>query len=89
MDIETPMMDGVEASKRLWEIDATVMTVFVSRLQHLIGDGYAVEALDFGIKPSTYERIVPVLQRIENRYRSTPGSPIQTTKSRTAWRNPP
>lgn len=41
MDIEMPMMDGVEASKRLREIDATVMLAFVSRLQHLIGEGYA------------------------------------------------
>lgn len=67
LDIEMPMMDGLKVSQQLRAIDEFVPLVFVSKLQQFVGKGYAVEALDFVIKPISYERLCPIMKRVLSR----------------------
>lgn len=54
IDIEMPNMSGLEASKRLREVNGDVVIIFVTNLAQYAVEGYAVNAFDFIIKPVEY-----------------------------------
>ncbi len=54
MDIEMPIMDGLEAAKRLRKVDETACLIFVTKMAQLAVKGYEVSAMDFLIKPVQY-----------------------------------
>jgi DNA-binding LytR/AlgR family response regulator len=51
LDIEMPVMNGLEVSKKLRELDANVSIIFVTNFGSLAINGYDVQALDFLVKP--------------------------------------
>ena len=51
MDIEMPLMSGMEAAKALRQIDRGVTLVFVTNMVQYAVEGYAVEAFDYILKP--------------------------------------
>ena len=51
MDIDLPLMSGMEAAKALREIDRSVTLVFVTNMAQYAVEGYAVEAFDYILKP--------------------------------------
>ena len=55
MDIEMPGLDGMETARKLREADENACLLFVTRLANYAIQGYGVRALDFLIKPVTYE----------------------------------
>lgn len=65
MDIDMPMMDGMEASRRLRELDNDVALVFVTNLAQLAIKGYEVQALDFIVKPVSYYDFAMKMEKIE------------------------
>ena len=50
-----PNMNGLEASKKLREIDKIVCLIFITTLAQYAVKGYEVNALDFIVKPFQYE----------------------------------
>lgn len=52
MDIRMPMMDGMQAAKKLREADTSVLLVFVTRMGDYAIQGYDVGATAFIKKPS-------------------------------------
>lgn len=56
-DIDMPGMSGMDAAARIRQIDSRVMIIFCTNLVHRALDGYAVQALDFIVKPVGERRL--------------------------------
>lgn len=71
MDIALPELNGIEAARKLREIDEQVVLVFVTNMANLAVRGYEVSALDFIIKPVDYDsfamKMPRVLKAVNNR----------------------
>ena len=55
LDIEMQGIDGMETARRLRERDDKVCLLFVTYLANFAVQGYGVHALDFLVKPVSYE----------------------------------
>lgn len=71
MDIQLPVMNGMEAAKKIRGKDDKVLIVFVTNLAQYAVEGYEVNAFDFILKPLEYEgfrmRFGRVLKELEHR----------------------
>ena len=74
MDIDLPGMTGMEAAEHLRAYDESTPLIFVTNLAQFAVQGYAVDALDFVVKPVEYhdfalrmDRAVRVMERLEGR----------------------
>lgn len=63
MDIEMPLMDGVEAARRLRSIDPYVVILFITNMAQYALTGYQVNAVDFVIKPIEYVNFADKLKK--------------------------
>ena len=55
MDIVLPKLNGMEAARKLREIDKSVTLIFVTNMVNFAVKGYEVGALDFIVKPIVYD----------------------------------
>lgn len=63
MDIEMPGLNGMETARRFRETDENACLLFVTRLASYAVQGYGVKALDFLVKPVTYENFCLKMDR--------------------------
>lgn len=54
MDISLPDLNGMQVAKSLRKMDQNVVLIFVTSMARYAADGYAVDALDFMVKPVNY-----------------------------------
>lgn len=54
MDIEMPLMDGMQAARCIRKTDTAVVIIFVTNMAGYALRGYEVDAMDFVLKPVTY-----------------------------------
>ena len=64
MDIEMPLMNGMEAAARLRKVDPYVPLVFITDLKQYALKGYEVEAMDFLVKPVGYTAFATMMERV-------------------------
>ena len=55
LDIQMPLINGLETAKRLREKDTKAIIIFVTNMSMYAIKGYEVNALDFVVKPVNYE----------------------------------
>lgn len=63
MDIEMPLLNGMEASVKLRSIDKEVPLIFVTNMAQYAIKGYSVNAVDFLLKPINYARLSSLLKK--------------------------
>lgn len=75
LDIKMPLMDGFSAAQAVRERDPAVVIIFITNMAHHAIRGYAVDALDFIVKPVGYYSFASSLDRavlrLERRQRSS------------------
>ena len=73
LDIEMKHLDGMETARRIRELDPEVMLVFITNMAQYAIKGYAVDALDYVLKPVSYyafsQRLGRAVERVARRAR--------------------
>lgn len=64
LDIRMPYMSGMEAAKQLREKDENVALIFVTNLAQYAVESYAVDAIDYILKPMEYNEFSLKLSRV-------------------------
>ena len=71
MDIEMRYMDGMAAAEEIRKVDKEVVIIFITYTPQYAIRGYAVEALDYIVKPVSYfafsQRLVRAITRMKKR----------------------
>lgn len=67
MDVEMPVMDGLKTAEKLREVDKDVPLVFVTHMMQYAINGYAVEAMDYIVKPINYSRLASIIDKAEGK----------------------
>ncbi|MCD7754034.1 MAG: LytTR family DNA-binding domain-containing protein [Clostridiales bacterium] len=75
LDIEMGFMDGMTAAEEIRKLDTEVVIIFITNMPQYAIKGYAVDALDYVLKPISYyafsqriDRAVARMQRRSRRY---------------------
>ncbi|WP_017471343.1 LytR/AlgR family response regulator transcription factor [Amphibacillus jilinensis] len=67
MDIQMPLMDGMSTAEEIRKIDLEVVIIFITNMTQYAIKGYAVDALDYVLKPISYFSLSERLKRAINR----------------------
>lgn len=77
LDVEMPILDGIETAKRLRERDSQVVLVFITKLFQYAVNGYEYDAADFIIKPLRYPSFSLKMEKLMKKFRQAEGKHIK------------
>lgn len=69
MDVEMKFMDGMTAAEEIRKSDKDVTIIFITNMAQYAIRGYAVEALDYVLKPVSYFAFSQVLSKAISRFK--------------------
>lgn len=64
MDVDMPIMDGLESSKIMLSIDGNLKIVFITAYRDYACDSYEIKAFDFILKPIDFGRVKDNIEKI-------------------------
>ena len=71
MDVEMKFMDGMSAAEEIRKVDTEVVIIFITNMAQYAIRGYAVDALDYVLKPVNYyqfcTKLSRAIQRVQRR----------------------
>ncbi len=70
MDIQMQFMDGMTTAEKIRELDQEVIIIFITNMMQYALRGYAVDALDYILKPVTYYALRQKLNKAIGKLRS-------------------
>lgn len=75
MDVEMKFMDGMSAAEEIRKVDTEVVIIFITNMPQYAIRGYAVDALDYVLKPVSYfafsQRLNRAISRMKKRESKT------------------
>lgn len=86
MDIDMPDIDGMSAAARLRRKDELVLLVFVTNMRQYAVKGYAVNALDFIIKPPVRATFFPLMDKVQRILDARTGADISVKTAQGMYR---
>ena len=73
LDVEMPFLDGMTAAELIRRQDPEVVIIFITNMAQYAIRGYAVDAMDYVLKPVSYfafsQRLSRAIRRMKNRQR--------------------
>lgn len=79
LDIDMPHMNGIEAAKKIRQVDEHAVIIFITRMAQYAIQGYEVDALDFIVKPVTYYNFRMRMDKAMRHIRRNAGRSITLT----------
>lgn len=70
LDVQMRRMDGMAAAERIRQMDKDVLLIFITNMAQFAIQGYAVDALDYVLKPVPYFAFSQQLQKAVSRLRA-------------------
>ena len=70
LDIEMPLLDGLSAARKIFELDQHALIVFVTHIAKYAVQSYEVQAADYILKPIHYPSFSMKLTRVLRRIHS-------------------
>ena len=71
LDIEMAFLNGMKAAEKIRELDTNVIIIFITNMAQYAIRGYAVDALDYVLKPVSYfafsQRLNRAISRMKKR----------------------
>ena len=69
MDVQMKFMDGMTAAEEIRKLDPEVVIIFITNMAQYAIRGYAVDALDYVLKPVPYFAFSQQLRKVEEQLR--------------------
>lgn len=76
MDIDLPVLSGLEVAKAVYNMDKNIAIIFCTNLAQYAIKGYEVEALDFIVKPITYPVLCQKMEKLIKKLSNRQGSEL-------------
>lgn len=71
MDVQMKFMDGMSAAEEIRKVDSEVIIIFITNMRQYAIRGYAVDALDYVVKPISYfafsQRLNKAVERVKRK----------------------
>jgi DNA-binding LytR/AlgR family response regulator len=77
LDIQMPSVLGIDFYKKL---ETPVMVIFTTAYSEYAVEGFNVNAIDYLLKPYTYERFLHAVQKAQRLFLQSQASPIPTSR---------
>ncbi|WP_138420581.1 LytR/AlgR family response regulator transcription factor [Aquibacillus sediminis] len=78
LDVEMPIMNGMEAAKSLYELKKPPLIVFATAYPQFAAEAFRYQAIDYLLKPYDEEQLQQTIQRLKEKL--VPNTAIQETK---------